>query len=95
MTPKLKHTQEGPISQSEFQAYVREQMRSTLRIMLTTIRKEELTVLLGAAPDEQSAGRRDHRNGSYQRNLITSVGELEALDMPRSCRGYRTQLFER
>ena len=45
MTPKLKHTQEGPISQSEFQAYVREQMRAALRITLTTVLEEELTAL--------------------------------------------------
>lgn len=95
MTPKLKHTQEGPISQSEFQAYVREQMRAALRITLTTVLEEELTALIGAAPYEQNSKRRDHRNGSYQRNLVTSVGKIEALDVPRSRGGYRTQLFER
>jgi putative transposase len=95
MTPKLKHTQEGPISQSEFQSYVRNQMRAALRVTLTTILEEELTALIGAAPYEQSEARRDHRNGSYQRNLVTSVGEIEALDVPRTRQGYRTQLFER
>lgn len=95
MTPHLKHTQEGPISQSEFQSYVREQMRTALRVTLTTILEEELTALIGAAPYEQNAERRDHRNGSYQRNLITSVGEIEGLNVPRSRQGYRTQLFER
>jgi putative transposase len=95
MTPKLKHTQEGPFSQSEFQAYVREQMRAALRVTLTTVLEEELTALIGAAPYEQNSRRRDHRNGSYQRNLVTSVGEIEALDVPRSRGGYRTQLFER
>lgn len=95
MTPKLKHTQEGPISQSEFHNYVREQMRAALRVTLTTILEEELTALIGAGPYEQKATRRDHRNGSYQRDLMTSVGEIEALDVPRSRRGFRTQLFER
>jgi transposase-like protein len=95
MTPKLKHTQEGPISQSEFQAYVREQMRAALRVTLTTVLEEELTALIGAAPYEQNSSRRDYRNGSYQRNLVTSVGEIEALDVPRSRGGYRTQLFQR
>jgi putative transposase len=95
MTPKLKHTQEGPISQSEFQSYVRDQMRAALRVTLSTILEEELTALIGAAPYEQNTERRDHRNGSYQRNLVTSVGEIEALNVPRSRSGYRTQLFER
>jgi len=95
MTPRLKHTQEGAISQSEFQAYVREQMRAALRIALTTVLEEELTVLIGAAPYEQNNSRRDHRNGSYQRKLVTGVGEIEALNVLRSRSGYRTQLFER
>jgi transposase-like protein len=95
MTPKLKHTQEGPISQTEFRTYVRDQMRAALRVTLTTILEEELTALIGAGPYEQKATRRDHRNGSYQRDLMTSVGAIEALDVPRSRRGFRPQLFER
>lgn len=95
MTPRLKYAQEGPISQSEFQAYVREQMRAALRVTLTTILEEELTALIGVAPYEQTAERRDHGNGSYERNLMTSVGKIEALPVPLSRHGYHTQDFER
>lgn len=95
MTPQNKHTKEAPISQAEFQAYVREQMRAALRATLTTILEEELTAMIGAERYEQSERRRDHRNGSYQRALLTSVGPLEDLNVPRSRQGYRTQLFER
>jgi transposase-like protein len=87
MTPKRKHTQEGPIRQSEFQSYVRDQRRAALRVTLTTILEEALTALIGAAPYEQNAERRDHRNGSDQRNLGTSVGAIEALDVPRTRQG--------
>jgi hypothetical protein len=65
MTPKLKHTQEGPISQSEFHTYVRDQMRAALRVTLTTILEEELTALIGAGPYEQKATRRDAAGGGY------------------------------
>jgi putative transposase len=95
MTPQTKHTQEGAISQAEFQGYVREQMRAALRVTLTTILEEELTAIIGAERYEQSETRCDHRNGSYQRDLVTSVGPLEDLVVPRSRHGYRTQLFER
>jgi putative transposase len=40
-------------------------------------------------------GRRDYRNGHYPRNLVTGVGEIEALPVPRTRQGFRTQLFER
>ncbi|MGH7927043.1 MAG: IS256 family transposase, partial [Candidatus Binatia bacterium] len=95
MTPTPKHTQEGPLSQTEFQAYVREQMRAALRVTLTAILEEELTAIIGAGRYEQSKERRDQRNGSYERDLLTSMGEIADLAVPRSRQGHRTQLFER
>lgn len=95
MTPKHKNTQEGAISQSEFHSYVREQIRGAVRIALTTILEEELTAFIGAGPYEQKGSRRDHRNGSYQRNLGTSFGEIEGLSVPRSRKGFQTQVFAR
>ncbi len=87
MTPQTKHTQEVPISQAEFQVYVREQMRAALRVTLTSVLEEELTAIIGAGRYEQSETRRDHRNGSYERDLLTSVGPLEDLEVPRSRAG--------
>jgi len=95
MTPIPKHTQEEPISQNKFQAYVREQMRAALRVTLTAILEEELTAIIGAGRYEQTKERRDQRNGSYERDLLTSMGEIEELTVPRSRKGHRTQLFER
>ncbi len=56
---------------------------------------EELNVIIGAGRYEQRAGRRDHRNGSYQRDLVTSVGKIEALAAVRHRQGYQTQMFAR
>ena len=99
MTPKTKDTQEGAASQNDFQAYVREQMRAALGVTLTAILEEELTGIIGAGHYEQlrpkGTRRRDYRNGSYPRDLLTSVGQLEALEVPRSRKGHRTQRFER
>lgn len=95
MTPQSKDTQEVPGSQTEFQAYVREQMRAALRVTLSAVLEEELTAIIGAGRYEQTSARRDHRNGSYQRDLLTSVGPLEELDVPRSRQGHQTQLFDR
>lgn len=95
MTPQPKDTQEAAISQAEFQDYVREQLRAAIRVTLMSILDEEMTVLIGAERYEQTSTRRDRRNGSYQRDLLTSLGPLQGLDVPRSRHGHRTQLFER
>jgi putative transposase len=95
MTPQTKDTQEVPFSQTEFQAYVREQMRAALRVTLSAVLEEELTAIIGAGRYEQTRDRRDHRNGSYDRDLLTSVGPLEDLEVPRSRQGHQTQLFDR
>ena len=70
-------------------------MRAALRVTLTAILEEELTAIIGAGRYEQTKERRDKRNGSYGRDLLTSVGEIEVLTVPRSRKGHRTQLFER
>jgi len=95
MTPQPKDTQEAPISQAEFQSYVREQMRAAMRVTLTTILEEELTAIIGAERYEQTSTRSDQRNGYYQRDLLSSLGPLKELDVPRSRQGHRTQLFDR
>lgn len=95
MAPQAKDTQSLNFSQDDFQAFVRETMREFVRIALTTILKEEVTALIGAAPYERNPIRRDHRNGSYTRDLDTSVGHIEDLTVPRTRRGFRTQVFDR
>jgi transposase-like protein len=95
MTPKPKHTENQVLSQSEFHEYMHTQMRHAIRVTLSSILEEELTAFIGAGRYEQKPERRDQRNGSYARDLVTSVGKIEALEVPRSRQGYQTQVFER
>ena len=95
MALQTKDTQPEAFRQDEFQAYLRETLRNAVRLALTTILEEEVTALIGAAPYEQNLTRRDYRNGSYTRDLDTGVGRIEDLTVPRTRRGFRTQVFER
>ena len=84
MAPRAQDTQLSEFRQDDFQAFVRDTMRDFVRIALTTILEEEVTALIGAAPYEHNARRRDRRNGSYTRDLDTSVGRIEDLPVPRT-----------
>src|SRR5215470_15634680 len=95
MPPTSKHTENQFVSQSEFHESMHKQMRQAIRVTLSSILEEELTAFIGAGRYEQKAGRRDQRNGSYTRALVTSVGKIEALEVPRSRGGHQTQVFER
>jgi transposase-like protein len=60
------------------------------------IMREELTRFLGAGYGEVSSQRKGYRNGSYTRDLATSSGNIEDLQVPRDREGqFHTQLFER
>jgi transposase-like protein len=95
MTPKQENNQVTALSQTEFQELVREKIRQTVRFTLVTILEAELEAFIGAAPYQRTAQRRAYRNGSYQRSLTTSVGQIEDLEVPRTRGGFQTQLFER
>lgn len=95
MALQTKDTQPETFRQDEFQTYIRETMRNCVRLALTAILEEEVTAFIGAAPYEQNLTRRDYRNGSYTRDLDTSVGRIADLNVPRTRGGFQTQLFER
>jgi len=95
MTPTTENTQPTALRQAEFQELLREKMRTAIWLTLTTILEEEVNAFIGAQPYERTPKRRDQRNGLYTRDLLTSVGPLEALPVPRTRKGFRTQVFER
>jgi putative transposase len=95
MTPTADDTQVGQLSQVEFQELLHEKLRQAVRVTLVAILEEEVTAFVGAAPYQRTAQRRDSRNGSYDRDLGTSVGTIEDLPVPRTRKGFKTQLFER
>lgn len=95
MTPEQKNTEEPIISQTEFQGLLQEKLRSAVRYTLVAVLEAEVAEVVGAAPYQRSGHRRDYRNGSYSRNLLTGVGLIEDLPVPRTRKGFKSQLFER
>ena len=82
--------------QQTFRQYVRELARSAIRIVLEDVMREELDVLIGVGWGESSPKRKGYRNGYYTRDLATTTGRIEALQVPRDREGqFHTQVFER
>ena len=57
--------------------------RGAVRLALETILEEELRAMIGAQRYARIGSRKDSRNGSYMRGLLTSLGHIE-VRMPRS-----------
>src|SRR5512140_798084 len=95
MAPAKQDNALAQIGQEQFQAFLQAQMREAVRLALIAVLEEEVTVLIGAGPYERTLTRQDQRNGQYPRNLDTSVGRIEQLPVPRTRKGYQTQVFER
>jgi putative transposase len=86
----------GLPSQQVFQQHLRELARRGIRIVLEGVMREELDALIGVGWGESSPKRKGYRNGYYQRDLVTSSGRLEDLNVPRDREGqFHTQVFER
>jgi putative transposase len=83
-------------TQQEFRQYLRELARSAIRVVLESVMREELDALIGVGWGESSPKRKGYRNGSYTRDLITTTGRIEELQVPRDREGqFHTQVFER
>jgi transposase-like protein len=95
MTPKIHHTQIKPEGQASLREALQEKMKLAVRYTLILALEEELKEYIQASRYERTQERRDQRNGSYERELGTSLGTIERLPVPRSRKGYRTQLFDR
>ncbi len=82
--------------QQEFHQHLRGLAQSAVRTVLELVMREELDVFIGAAWGECSPTRKGYRNGTYTRNLVTSTGQLEEINVPRERAGqFHTQAFER
>lgn len=95
MAPKSEDKRLTEIDQAEFQDLLREKLRLAVRLTMITVLEEELEDYLEAARYERTTQRKDERNGTYTRNLDTTLGRIEALPVPRARHGFRTQLFKR
>ena len=85
----------GMGSQETFEKMLHERLRQAVRVALISVLEEEVTAFIGALPYERTQQRRDQRNGHYQRDLETTMGQIADLPVPRTRGGYHTQVFER
>ena len=86
----------GLPDQPHFQQHLRELARSAIRIVLERVMREELDALIGVGWGESSPNRKGYRNGFYTRDLVTSFGRIEDVQVPRDREGqFHTQVFDR
>ena len=78
-----KHRNDAPLTQENIQTDLRSLFRTAIHQTLTIMLEAELQELFGAPSGSRTSGRRDVRNGSYPRQLVTSEGAIE-LAVPRS-----------
>jgi putative transposase len=98
-------TSEGPTQQfpspalpeqDEFRQYLRRLAVSAVQVLIEQVMREELEQCIGASWGEITPHRRGYRNGSYTRDLVTSTGRIEDLNVPRDREGvFHSQVFER
>ena len=82
--------------QQVFHQHLRTLAQSAVRIVLETVMREELDQFIGVGWGASSPKRKGHRNGFYTRDLVTSTGRLEQINVPRDRAGQsHTQAFER
>lgn len=72
MSEKIIHLNEGVIKQ-ELKELVRHSVEETLNSLLD----QEAAALLDAEKYERSEERKGYRSGHYQRNLVTTSGEVK------------------
>ncbi len=97
-TPGSTPEQTAPAlpDQRAFHQHLRELARGAIRVVLEGVMREELDALIGVGWGESSPRRKGYRNGSYTRDLVTTTGRIEDLQVPRDREGqFHTQVFER
>jgi transposase-like protein len=82
------------VSQTEFHELLRQKLREAVRYSLIEVLEAEVEACIGAAAYQRVPSRQDYRNGHYSRNLVTGVGEVEDLPVPRTRNGFKTKVFE-
>jgi putative transposase len=82
--------------QQTFREHLHALTRSAVRVVIEEVMREELKQVLGAAWGECTPERKGYRNGTYTRDLATSSGPIEDLEVPRDREGrFHTQVFDR
>ncbi len=82
--------------QEEFRRHLRRLAVSAIQVLIEHVMREEVEQCIGASWGECTPTRRGYRNGSYTRDLVTPIGRIEDLKVPRDREGeFHTQVFER
>ena len=71
------------VTQDELRADLKSLFQGAIRLTLEMVLEEELKAMVGARRFERVGSRKDHRNGTYLRRVLTSLGQLE-VQVPRS-----------
>src|SRR5947209_5272118 len=78
-----------------FHQYLRTEIRHATRMVMEEIMSEELSSFLGAKWGECTPESKGYRNEFYTRDLMTTSGPIEDLNVPRDRAGqFHTQVFE-
>ena len=64
-------------TQENFQYDLRSVFRGTVRLVLETVLEEVAREMIGASRWQRLSSRKDVRNGTYSRRLITTMGAVE------------------
>jgi len=84
-----------PLKPENFHQYLRTEIRHATRAVMEEIMREELSHFLQAEWGESTTERKGYRNGFYTRDLMTTSGPIEDLNVPRDREGaFHTQAFE-
>lgn len=95
MTPRTNHKRLDAHGQALIQDLLQERLRLAIKYTLIQVLEEEIEAFVNAEPYQRTTQRRSYRNGSYQRDLVTSMGVVENHSVPRARSGFHTELFER
>ena len=71
------------VAQDELRQDLRALFQGAIRITLEMVLEEEVKAMVGAGRFERVGSRKDHRNGTFLRRLLTSMGQIEVA-VPRS-----------
>ena len=71
------------ISQENVESDLNGLFRAAIRVVLESVLEDEVEQMVGAEKYAKLASRKDYRNGSYLRRVLTSMGEVEVA-MPRT-----------
>lgn len=95
MTPRRNHKLSQAERQATIQELLQEKMQLAIRHTLITVLEEEVDHFIQAALYQRTPNRKDYRNGHYERDLVTTMGAIKDLPVPRTRSSFHTELFER